>query len=130
MLSTGAIGAEAGPTTAHAAVAGLSVSLSTLAGVTVGAVDSSCAYDPATGNVTGKTVIADGELHLLGIPIPLQVGPVPNTTVALPAGLGTITLNQQSTAPDGTLTVDAVAINLLGGLENVVIARSVCIDAP
>ncbi|WP_368963787.1 hypothetical protein [Parafrankia sp. FMc2] len=129
LLTVGAVGAETGPTTAHAAVAGLSVSLPTLASVTVGAVESSCAYDPSTGDVTGETDVANGTIKLLGIETVLEADPAPNTTVTLPAGLGSLTLNQQTVEADGTLAVNAIAIDLLG-LEHIVIARSVCNDAP
>jgi hypothetical protein len=40
--------------------------------------------------------------------------------------VATLTLNRQTTAPDGTLTVDALPVSLVGGLENVVVATSTC----
>ncbi len=75
----------------------------------------------------GDADIVNGTLLLFGTPIAIQ--PAPATTVVLPVNLGTLTLNQQTLAADGTLTVDALSINLLGGLENVVVARSVCNSA-
>ncbi len=77
----------------------------------------------------GDAHIVNGTLLLFGTPIAIQPDPAPDTTVVLPADLGTLTLNQQTLAADGTLTVDALSINLLGGPENVVVARSVCNSA-
>ena len=51
--------------------------------------------------------------HLAGIPLlTLAANAAPNTTVNVP-GVATITLNRQVTAADGTLTVDAIYVNLL-----------------
>jgi hypothetical protein len=125
LLTTGVADTAAGPTSASATVSNLSVFLPTLASVTTGTLTSSCSYSTTTGRVTGSGDIENGRVVLFGTPIALDPHPAPNTALNL-AGIGTLTLNRQTTAPDGTLTVDALSVQLLGGVENVSVATSVC----
>lgn len=126
LLTTGVADTAAGPMTASAAVSGLTVSFTPTAGLTAGALTSNCSYDPATGLVSGDSAIANGRILQRGRPIDLPPHAAPNTIIALPGLLATLTLNRQTTAPDGTLTVSALTMSLLGGLENVVVATSTC----
>ncbi|KPM52326.1 hypothetical protein ACG83_28475 [Frankia sp. R43] len=128
LLSTGVIDTAADSTSAQAAVHNLSLALAPLLSLRVGTIESSCSYDPDTDAVTGDADIADGRLVVLGTPVVLQPNPAPNTTLDLASGLGTLTLNRQTVAADGTLTVDALSLNLLG-LEKVDVATSVCNQA-
>ena len=57
--------------------------------------------------------------------IALAANAAPNTTVNVP-GVATITLNRQITAADGTLTVDAIYVNLLSGTQTLTIGTSTC----
>ena len=43
----------------------------------------------------------------------LAANPAPNTTLTIPS-VATVILNRQTTAGDGTLTVTAIYVNLLG----------------
>lgn len=126
LLSIGVVDTTTGPTSASATVGNVSVALSDVAIVRVGKVKSSCAYNPSTGTVSGDATVTNARIVLLGIPIALRLEQAPDTTIALPGGLGTLTLNHQTLGADGTLTVEAVSISLLGGLEKVVVATSVC----
>ncbi|WP_018505899.1 choice-of-anchor P family protein [Parafrankia discariae] len=126
LISVGVIDTAAGPTSASATVGGVSAGLSGVATVSVDSIRSGCVYNPSTGTVTGSTAITNARIALLGIPVLIQPNPAPDTTIALPGGLGTLLLNHQTLTPDGTLTVDAVSVSLLGGLESAVVATSVC----
>ena len=53
------------------------------------------------------------------------VQPAPNTTVTVP-GVATIVLNRQIRGTDGTLTVDAIYVSLLGRAQTVTLGASVC----
>jgi hypothetical protein len=90
------------------------------------AVTSSCSFDTNTGTVTGTSGITNGRVALVGLPnIALAANAAPNTTVSVP-GIATITLNRQTTAPDGTLTVDAIYVDLLGDTQTITIGTSTC----
>jgi hypothetical protein len=125
LLSTGVVDTAAGPTSASAVVSGLNVAVSALASLSAGTLTSSCSYNPATGAVSASGDVENGTITLLGAPIALSPHPAPNTTIALP-GILSLTLNAQTTAPDGTLTVSALTVSLLGSAETVSIAKSVC----
>ncbi|ADP82578.1 choice-of-anchor P family protein [Pseudofrankia inefficax] len=125
LLTTGAVDTAAGPTTASATVSGLNISLSPLASLTAGTLTSNCSYNSVTGVVSADSNIENGKVVLLGTPIFLTPHPTPNTTLTLP-GLATLILNRQTTGPDGTVTVDALSVSLVSGLENVVLATSTC----
>ncbi len=127
LLSAATINTAADETSASASVEDLAVTLSALATVNAGVVESECSYDPQTAALTGSATLADAEVTLLG-PIPdiaLNASPAPNTGVTVP-GVAQITLNRQTSNPDGSLTVDAIYINLLSGLQTVTIATSSC----
>ncbi len=126
LLNTGAVDTAATPTSASVAVSGLAAALSPVAAVTAGTVTSSCFYNPFTGTVSGNADIRNGTILLFGVPITIQPNQAPGTTFVLPGNVGTLTFNRQTIAADGTLTVEALSLSLPGGLENVVVARSVC----
>ena len=94
---------------------------SVLLGLHVRAVTSSCRFDPNTAMVGGDASIVDGHIGL----IPLSLHPARNTTITVP-GVATIVLNRQSIDTDGTLTVDAIYVSLLGSAQTVTLATSVC----
>ncbi len=68
--------------------------------ITFDALDASSRSSCATGSTGTATVL---DLTIGGRPV-VAVDPAPNTVIALPAGLGTITLNEQISVPGG-LTV-------------------------
>ena len=115
------------PGTSPASVANLNVAgLITTGLITDTADTSSCTFDTNTGDVTGTSSIADGHVNLAGIPLlTLAANAAPNTTVNVP-GVATLTLNRQVTAADGTLTVDAIYVNLLNGTQTLTIGTSTC----
>ena len=92
-------------------------------------VDATCSADPS--GATGNAVIASGTVTVLGIPTTLQANAPKNTSVTI-AGLGDLTLNEQSTDANGVLTVNAVHLVLLPTLggANVIIGHVECGGAP
>jgi hypothetical protein len=87
--------------------------------------------DEVTASCSADSSGAVGDVTLIGASGAgvgaLQVSPAPNTGVSIP-GIGTLTLNQQITASDGTLTVTGLSLSLLPvlGTGTVNIARVVC----
>jgi hypothetical protein len=126
LLTTGVVTDTADATDASSTVADVSATLSALASLTATTVSSSCTFNTNTGTVSGTASIADGSVAVVGLPaITLAANPAPNTTVSV-ARIATITLNQQTTATDGTLTVSAIAISLLGSTQTLTLGTSVC----
>lgn len=72
---------------------------------------------------TGKTTITD--LSALGLPVDIGVNEV-NKKVEIP-GVLTLTINEQRTNADGTFTVNALHVNLLGQVD-LVVASATCGD--
>ncbi|KRA29406.1 hypothetical protein ASD81_20670 [Nocardioides sp. Root614] len=70
---------------------------------------------------TGTTVITD--LAALGLPVDIDVSE-PNATLDI-AGLVTITANRQTANADGTFTVDALHVSILGQIE-LTVASATC----
>jgi hypothetical protein len=126
LLTTGVATDTAGPTSASSTVASVSATLSRLATLGATAVDSSCTFNTMTGAVSGTASLTDAAVHVLGIPaITLAAHPARNTTVSVP-GVATLTLNKQSTATDGTLTVTAIYVSLLHRTQTLSLGVSVC----
>jgi hypothetical protein len=125
LLTAGVADSSAGPTSATATVSNLGLTLSSLVSLGASSLTSSCIYNAATDTVSATSDVENGGVVLFGAPIALNPHPAPNTTLNLP-GIATVTLNRQTTAPDGALTTDALAITLLGGVENVAIATTTC----
>ncbi|HEY2238393.1 MAG TPA: choice-of-anchor P family protein [Streptosporangiaceae bacterium] len=126
LITTGVITDTADATTASSTIADPAVTLSALATVRARAITSSCAFDPNTDAVTGTATLANARVAILGAAnIALDANPAPNTGVDVP-GVASIVLNQQTTAADGTLTVNAIAITLLGSTQTVTVGTSVC----
>lgn len=126
LVTTGVVTDTADATSASSTIADPTVNLASLASLNVGVVRSSCSFDTNTGTVSGTASITGGTVTVAGVPtISLVANPAPNTTVSVP-GVATITLNRQTTAADGTLTVDAVYIQLLGSTQTVTVGTSVC----
>ncbi len=126
LLHTGVITDTADATDASSTIADVRATLSTVATVRANAVTSSCTFDTNTGAVTGTSSITNGRVALVGLAnIALDANAAPNTTVSVP-GIATITLNRQTTAPDGTLTVDAIYVDLLGDTQTITIGTSTC----
>jgi hypothetical protein len=95
-------------------------------GLTATEVTSSCTFDTNTGTVTGTSSISNGLITIGGgRTLSVPANPTPNRTITL-GGIATITLNRQVTAPDGTLTVDAIYISLFNGTQTLTIGTSVC----
>ncbi len=124
LLATGVVTDTAGPTSASSTVANPVGSLGKLVSLTADSVTSSCIFNTDTGKVTGTATINNGKVTGL-LPITLASNPPPNTHVTVP-GIATITLNRQFTALDGTLTVQAIHVALLGSAQTLSIGVSVC----
>jgi hypothetical protein len=126
LITTGIITDTADATTASSTIADPAVTLSALATVRARTITSSCAFDPNTDAVTGTATLANARVAIVGAAnIALDANPAPNTGVDVP-GVASIVLNQQTTAADGTLTVNAIAITLLGSTQTITIGTSVC----
>jgi hypothetical protein len=108
--------------TASALPATLSLSPQTLLSVSLA---SSHCENTAPGVVTGTSRFQAGALDLFGVPIPIGETEAPNTVIGLP-GIATITLNRQRTAADGSLTVQAVYVELFNDAETMDMAAVTC----
>lgn len=126
LLTTGVVTDTAGPTSGSSTVANITARLSALATLGATAVSSSCTFNTTTGKVSGTASITGGAVHILGLPvINLTATPAKNTGVSVP-GVATLTLNKQTTAGDGTLTVTAIYVSLLGSTQTLSLGVSVC----
>jgi hypothetical protein len=126
LLSTGRFTDEADATDASSTVANISAALSSLVTLSASNVASSCTFHENTGLVSGSTVISSGQIALPSSTIILASSPARNTVVAGLGGIATVVLNSQSTAPDGTLTVTAIKISLIGSSQTLSLGVSVC----
>jgi hypothetical protein len=127
LVTTGVINTTATAGGATASVANVSAVLSGVSTLAATAVSSQCTVDPTSGAVSGSSSIVGGSVAVLGgSPVTLATAPAPNSTVSLldPA-IAAVVLNRQTTAPDGTLTVDAIYVTLLSG-QSIAIATSTC----
>jgi hypothetical protein len=91
-------------------------------------VSATCTASPSgatgAGTVTGGTVAASGANTAL------PTNAAPNTTVNVP-NFGTIVLNEQSTLPDGELSVNAVHVTHVNGQAvSLIIGHAQCGGAP
>lgn len=125
LLTTGVAHATAGPTTATSTVNGVTALLNAIAALRATSVHSSCRFNTNTGAVTGSAFISEGRVTRPGGTTTLASNPAPNTVVGIP-GIATITLNRHTTAGDGTLTVQAIHVSLLGSTQVLDIGVSVC----
>ncbi|MEP6697343.1 MAG: choice-of-anchor P family protein [Pseudonocardiales bacterium] len=124
LVTTGVINTSANSNGANASVNDLSVVL-TRATLNATTVSSTCSIN-SNGSVSGSSSIVGGQIVIIGgTPITLASSPAPNSTVLGLTGIATVVLNRQTTAGDGTLTVDAIFITLLNG-ETVTVASSSC----
>jgi hypothetical protein len=126
LLTTDTLTDEADATDASSTVANVSAALTALATLTASDVSSGCTFDPNTDMVSGSTVLSSAQITLPTTTITLASSPAPNTVVAGLAGIATVTLNAQSTAGDGTLTVTAIQISLIGSTQTLSLGVSVC----
>ena len=118
LLTAGVITDTATATSASTSVANASVTLAaattllTAVGLNADLITSSCTFDPDNDSVSGSVAITNGTVSGGGLTaISLNASPTANTGVTVP-GVGSITLNRQTTAGDGTLTVDAIYIDI------------------
>lgn len=126
LLTTGVVNDTAGPTSASTRVANPTVALTGRVGLAATVVTSSCSFNTNTGAVTGRATITNGHVTVAGLPTTtLAANPSPNTTITVP-GIATVILNRQTTAGDGTLTVNAIYVSLLGSTQTLTIGTSVC----
>jgi hypothetical protein len=126
LLTTGTVTDTAGPTSASSTVSNVSATLSTTGSLGATSVTSSCTFNTTTGAVSGTAAINGGAVHVSGRPtITLAANPAKNTTISV-AGVATLILNKQTKAADGTLTVTAIYVRLLGSTQTLSIGASVC----
>ncbi|MEQ0562962.1 choice-of-anchor P family protein [Amycolatopsis sp. NEAU-NG30] len=122
ILTTGVINTEAkrddntGTVTAKASTAdvGLPLLKAALGTVGVKAVEAVCTATQA--GVTGSTTLVGANLGSIGA---VDSNPAPNTQIKVaigPVNVATIILNEQIKNPDGSLTVNALHVKLLGGV--------------
>lgn len=123
LLSAGRIHDQADATSASSVVSAANATRLGGLNLTDLAVASQCSSDGKT--VSGGTLIFWGKIRGHSGPIRLPAFPAPNTRYSLPYG-ARVTLNKQSTAEDGTLTVTAIYASLRGGAEHLSIGVSVC----
>lgn len=126
LLSTGRINDQADATSASAVVSAADATKLGGLNLTDLAVASQCSSDGKTAS--GGTLIFWGKIRGHSGPIRLPTFPAPNSRYSLPYG-ARVTLNKQTTAEDGTLTVTAIYASLRGGAEHLSIGVSVCNSA-
>jgi hypothetical protein len=126
LVTTGVITDTADATSSTSTIASLTADAGALVGLNTGVITSSCTFNTNTGKVKGTAGIVGGTATVLGTPIALDASPTKNETVVGLGGVATITLNQQTTAADGTLTVNAIAVTLLGTGQVIDIGTSTC----
>ena len=124
LLQAGVVTDTADATDASSKIANVRLNLAPLMSVRVRAVTSSCTFNPNTGTVSGDSSLVGGHVSA-AVPTVMPVHPARNRIITIP-GVATITLNRQTTAPDGTLTVDAIYVRLLGTSQTLTVATSVC----
>lgn len=71
-----------------------------------------CSVTPPPVTCTGGSVVADLAVVAAGIPVDITITGAPNQVVVLPLGLGTIIINEQTSAGPGDLTVNALHVLL------------------
>ena len=131
LLTAGVLTDSASATGASTSVANVSVSLAaatrllSAVSLTADLVTSSCTFNTTDGTVSGTASITNGAVGGRLLAISLAANPAKNTTVTVP-GIATLTLNRQTTAGDGTLTVDAIYVSLLNSTQTLTIGTSVC----
>lgn len=108
--STGDSAAGTTQSTAKTAKAAVNLKLAT---VGAEAITATCDAKPGS-QPTGKVSILDGAAKTrLGIGnVTFPANPAPNTTLKLPAGLGSVVLNEQIREDDGSLTVNALHLKV------------------
>ena len=132
LVTAGAATETADATSASSTIASLGVGLNALVTLNTGIITSSCSLNTDTGVVTGTSSIANGTITgLLSGTIDLATNPTVNESVTglLLSPIASITLNKQTTAGDGTLTVDAIYITLVGSTQTIAIGESTCNSA-
>ncbi len=126
LLTTASVTDTADAVTAATTINRPTATLTALATLTAGSVSSSCGFDTNTDSVSGSTVIIGGQIELPKIAVALAANPAPNTVVSGLGSVGSVTLNVQSTASDGRLTVTAVQISLTGSTQTLSLGVSTC----
>lgn len=71
---------------------------------------------------SGSSVLTNLVVTVGGVAVPITITGAPNQVVALPAGLGTLTINEQVSGGLGDLTVSALHLSL--ATTDLVVARS------
>ena len=131
LLTAGVITDTATATGASTSVANVGVTLAaatallSAVSLTADLVTSSCTFNTNNDTVSGTASITNGAVGGRLLAISLAANPAKNTTVTVP-GIATLTLNRQTTATDGTLTVDAIYVSLLNSTQTLTIGTSVC----
>jgi hypothetical protein len=130
LLTSGSVTDAANAVAASATVTQPAATLSALATLTAESVTSSCGFNTNTDNVNGAAMISGGQIDLPKTTIALPANPAPNTVIAGLGGVGTVTLNAQSSAGDGRLTVTAIQIaglaNTGGGTQTLSLGVATC----
>jgi hypothetical protein len=116
---------KAGPTYASSNVLTPRARLARLTTLSAKSAYSSCKFHTRTGYVSGYSEISYGAVRTFFKTIPLPWYPAPNTHISVP-GVATITLNRQTIAPGGTLTVTAIYVKWRHIRQTLTIATSVC----
>lgn len=92
------------------------LSINALASVSINATvlnsNTQCQCTISVPSCSGTSSITNLSVTALGLPFPIIVTGSPNQPVTLPAGLGTLIINEQTSAGAGDITVNALHINL------------------
>lgn len=122
--NTLAVSTQVGPDVSVTSTATVN-SLSMAAGaISATNVQSTCSATATS--VSGSTTIAS--LTIAGVTT-TNLTPAPNTTINV-AGVGVLTLNEQTTSPAGSITVNAIHLNVAGSGADIIVAQSRCVVDP
>jgi hypothetical protein len=130
LVTAGALTDTATATGASSTIANVGVATTLLNILSATSVSSQCTFDPTSGTVSGTSTILGLALGSGAAQDYTNLTTAQNLT--LTNGLTTvanITLNRQTTAADGTLTVDAVYVSLVGSTQTLTLGTSVCNQA-
>jgi hypothetical protein len=92
---------------------GVTLNLASLLTLNAGSITAECTAS-STGEPTGRARLANAAVTLGGLPLlTLDADPDPNSVVGL-AGILDVTLNRQEVGDDGSITVTALSVTVVG----------------
>jgi hypothetical protein len=113
--SGGVPGGDINTSQSSSSVTNLNASLLGGVAITATLIQSNTACQCGVGSVascSGNSTITNLAVSVLGVPLAITIDGTPNQTVNLPLGLGSIIINEQTSAGAGDMTVNALHVNV------------------